>query len=97
VIQRLYAIKCGSWLAGTLELPAYTNSLTQRSSPSSGNHTGHLPLTANTSFRCFIEDGKQCVHEAFYHINPDGTPCYPDAALQNPPAAQSHKYHPPTV
>lgn len=36
----------------------------------------------NTSFRCFMLEGKQYLHEAFYSINPDGTPYYDDGSLQ---------------
>ncbi len=36
----------------------------------------------HTSFRCFVLDGKQYLHEAFYSITPDGTPYKKDPALQ---------------
>lgn len=36
----------------------------------------------HASFRCFVLDGKQYLHEVFYSINPDGTPYKSDAPLQ---------------
>ncbi|QJI27456.1 hypothetical protein HKK55_01655 [Pseudomonas sp. ADAK18] len=37
---------------------------------------------ANASFRCFIQDGKQYLHEVFYRVSPDGTAYTDDSALQ---------------
>ncbi len=37
---------------------------------------------SNVSFRCFVLDDKQYLHEVFYQINDDGTPYVNDAALQ---------------
>ncbi|MGU9859612.1 ribonuclease T2 family protein [Pseudomonas sp. LF245] len=36
----------------------------------------------HASFRCFVLDGKQYLHEVFYSINPDGTPYKKDPSLQ---------------
>ena len=36
----------------------------------------------NTSFRCFIKDGKQYLHEVFYLIDRQGAPYTADTTLQ---------------
>lgn len=37
---------------------------------------------SNASFRCFVKDGKQYLHEVFYRITPEGEPYQEDAKLQ---------------
>lgn len=37
---------------------------------------------SNTSFRCFIAEGKQYLHEVFYLLNPDGSAYEDDKHLQ---------------
>ncbi|WP_162276182.1 ribonuclease T2 family protein [Pseudomonas antarctica] len=37
---------------------------------------------SNASYRCFVKDAKQYLHEVFYKITPNGAPYEDDAALQ---------------